>query len=129
MQNEILLVAESVSGEKGLSKEVIFEAIESALATATKRRYTEPTNIAVNIDKTSGEYETFRYWEVVGEEDFEDPGLHIVLKEAKKKDENLELGSKVQEKVKNVEFGRIAAQAAKQVIVQKVREAERDLQS
>ena len=125
MQNEILLVAESVSGEKGLAQEVIFEAIESALATATKRRYSEPSNIEVTIDKSSGEYETFRFWEVVDEEEFEDPGLHILLEEAKKKDPKLELGSRIEEKVANVEFGRIAAQAAKQVIVQKVREAER----
>jgi len=125
MQNEILLVAESVSGEKGLAQEVIFEAIESALATATKRRYSEPSNIEVNIDKSSGKYETFRFWEVVDEEEFEDPGLHILLEEAKKKDPKLELGSRIEEKVANVEFGRIAAQAAKQVIVQKVREAER----
>ena len=125
MQNEILLVAESVSGEKGLPQEVIFEAIESALATATKRRYSEPSNIEVNIDKSSGEYETFRFWEVVDEEEFEDPGLHILLEEAKKKDTKFELGSRIEEKVDNVEFGRIAAQAAKQVIVQKVREAER----
>ena len=125
MQNEILLVAESVSGEKGLPQEVIFEAIESALATATKRRYSEPSNIEVNIDKSSGEYETFRFWEVVDEEEFEDPGLHILLEEAKKKDPKFELGSRIEEKVDNIEFGRIAAQAAKQVIVQKVREAER----
>ncbi len=125
MQNEILLVAESVSGEKGLAQEVIFEAIESALATATKRRYSEPSNIEVSIDKSSGEYETFRFWEVVDEEEFEDPGLHILLEEAKKKDPKFELGSRIEEKVANVEFGRIAAQAAKQVIVQKVREAER----
>ena len=72
MQNEILLVAESVSGEKGLSQEVIFEAIESALATATKRRYPEPSIIEVTIDKTTGEYETFRIWEVVEEEEFEE---------------------------------------------------------
>ena len=125
MQNEILLVAESVSGEKGLAQEVIFEAIESALATATKKRYSEPSNIEVIIDKSSGEYETFRFWEVVDEEEFEDPGTHILLDEAKKKDPKFELGSRIEEKVENVEFGRIAAQAAKQVIVQKVREAER----
>ena len=125
MQNEILLVAESVSGEKGLPQEVIFEAIESALATATKRRYSEPSNIEVTIDKSSGEYETFRFWEVVDEEEFEDSGLHILVDEAKKKDSKFEIGSRIEEKVENVEFGRIAAQAAKQVIVQKVREAER----
>ena len=125
MQSEILLVAESVSEEKGLPKEVIFEAIESALATATKRRYTEPSNIEVSIDKKTGEYETFRFWEVVEEEDFEDSGLHVIVQEAKKKDPGLELGSRINKKIDNIEFGRIAAQAAKQVIVQKVREAER----
>ena len=125
MQNEILLVAESVSGEKGLSKDIIFEAIESALATATKRRYSEPSNILVNIDQSTGEYETFRFWEVVEEEEFEDPGMHLLLEEAKGKDPSLELGSRIEEKIENVEFGRIAAQAAKQVIVQKGREAER----
>jgi len=125
MQNEILLVAESVSGEKGLAREVIFGAIESALATATKRRYSEPSNIEVTINKSSGEYETFRFWEVVDEEEFEDSGLHILVEEAKKKDPKFEIGSRIEEKVENVEFGRIAAQAAKQVIVQKVREAER----
>jgi len=125
MENEILLVAESVSGEKELPKEVIFDAIESALATATKRRYKEPSNIEVSIDKKTGDYETFRFWEVVSEEDFEDSGLHLLVEEAKKKDKKADIGSRIEEKIKNVEFGRIAAQAAKQVIVQKVREAER----
>ena len=125
MQNEILLVAESVSGEKGLSPDIIFDAIESALATATKRRYSEPSNIEVNINKETGNYETFRYWEVVSEEDFEDSGLHLLLEEAKKKDNKVDIGRRIEEKIKNVEFGRIAAQAAKQVLVQKVREAER----
>ena len=125
MENEILLVAESVSRERGLPKESIFEAIEQALATATKKRYQEPTNIKVSIDQSTGEYETFRLWEVVTEEEFEDEGLHLTLEEAKSKDSSLEIGSFITDKVSNVAFGRIAAQAAKQVIVQKVREAER----
>lgn len=125
MQKEILLVAESVSSEKGLPRGTIFEAIEFALAAATKRRYSEPANIEVTIDKQSGDYETLRYWEVVIEEDFEDPGIHLLLEEATKKDKKASIGSRIEEKVDNVEFGRIAAQAAKQVIVQKVREAER----
>lgn len=125
MQKEILLVAESVSSEKGLPRGIIFEAIEFALAAATKRRYSEPANIEVTIDKQSGDYETLRYWEVVIEEDFEDPGIHLLLEEATKKDKKASIGSRIEEKVDNVEFGRIAAQAAKQVIVQKVREAER----
>ena len=120
MQNEILLVAEAVSGEKGLPQEAIFEAIEQALATATKKRYHESTNIEVVIDSQTGDYETFRVWEVVSDEEFEDAGFQIIQNE-----EHTDIGSLIKEKVDNVEFGRIAAQAAKQVIVQKVREAER----
>ena len=125
MQNEILLVADAVSGEKGLPKSSIFEAIEMALATATKKRYEENSNIEVEINSVTGDYETFRLWAVVSDEDLEDQGLEINLSDAKSKDEDLVLGSIIKEKVENVEFGRIAAQAAKQVIVQKVREAER----
>ena len=125
MENEILLVAESVSGEKDLPKESIFEAIEQALATATKKRYKEITNIKVTIDQETGEYETFRLWEVVSEEDFEDASFHLLIEDAKTKDDSIQIGGFVTEKVENVAFGRIAAQAAKQVIVQKVREAER----
>ena len=125
MQNEILLVADAVSGEKGLPKSSIFEAIEMALATATKRRYEENSNIEVKIDSVTGEYETFRLWTIVSDEELEDKGIEIVLSEAKAKDKDLDIGSVIKEKVENVEFGRIAAQAAKQVIVQKVREAER----
>ena len=120
MQKEILLVAEAVSGEKGLPQDAIFQAIEQALATATKKRYSENSNIEVIIDQETGDYETFRLWEIVAEEDFEDKGTQVLQKE-----EAENLGSFVKEKVENVEFGRIAAQAAKQVIVQKVREAER----
>ena len=125
MQNEILLVAEAVSGEKGLPKSSIFEAIEMALATATKRRYEENSNIEVKIDSVTGNYETFRVWTIVSDEELEDNGIEMVLSEAKAKDKDLDIGSVIKEKVENIEFGRIAAQAAKQVIVQKVREAER----
>ena len=125
MQNEILLVAEAVSGEKGLPKSSIFEAIEMALATATKRRYEENSNIEVKIDSVTGNYETFRVWTIVSDEELEDNGIEMVLSEAKAKDKDLDIGSVIKERVENIEFGRIAAQAAKQVIVQKVREAER----
>ncbi len=87
MQKEILLVAEAVSGEKGLPQEAIFEAIEQALATATKKRYEDNSNIEVIIDHKTGDYETFRVWEYVAEEDFEDAGFQII------QDENNELGS------------------------------------
>ena len=120
MQKEILLVAEAVSSEKGLPQEAIFQAIEQALATATKKRYAENSNIEVIIDPKTGDYETFRIWEVVSEEELEDEGTQVL-----QSTETDEPGSFVREKVENIEFGRIAAQAAKQVIVQKVREAER----
>jgi N utilization substance protein A len=125
MQNEILLVAEAVSSEKGLPKDAIFEAIEIALAAATKKRYDTDSNIEVQINKLTGEYDSFRIWDVVSEEEFEDTGLQLLLDEAKLKDDSLEIGSAHKEKIENIAFGRIAAQAAKQVIVQKVREAER----
>jgi|TARA_B110000438_G_scaffold128097_1_gene124417 N utilization substance protein A len=125
MQNEILLVAEAVSTEKGLPKDSIFEAIELALATATKKRYLEQSNIEVSIDRETGEYISHRLWEVVTDEDFEESGIHFLLADAILKNADLEIGSIIKEKIENIEFGRIAAQAAKQVIVQKVREAER----
>ena len=78
MQKEILLVAEAVSGEKGLPQEAIFEAIEQALATATKKRYKENSNIEVVIDHKTGDYETFRLWEIVSEEEIEDSGIQII---------------------------------------------------
>ena len=125
MSKEILLVVESVSNEKGVSPEVIFEAMEIALATATKKRYETEVDIRVAIDRKTGEYDTFRRWTIVADEDFEFPGMHFTLDEGKEKDESLEIDGVWEEQVESVGFGRIAAQTAKQVIVQKVREAER----
>jgi len=133
MNKEVLLVVDSVSHEKGVSKEVIFEAIEVALATATKKKHLATVNaeFAVSIDRESGNYETFRRWQVVDpdreleEEEEPNPDAEISLAEAKGKDPSLELGDFYQVPVESVEFGRIAAQTAKQVIYQKVREAER----
>jgi len=126
MGKEILLVVESVSNEKGVSEDVIIEALELALATATKKGYDEEVELRVSIDKESGEYETFRFWNVVeDDEEVEFPGAQMTLTEAKEKDALLEVGGRYEIPVESVEFGRIAAQTAKQVIVQKVREAER----
>jgi len=125
MSKEILLVADSVSNEKGVPSEVIFEAIEVALATATKKRYETEVNIRVAIDRKTGDYDSFRCWTVVADEDFSIPGAHLTLYEAKEHDETLEIGDIWEEPIESIEFGRIAAQTAKQVIVQKVREAER----
>ena len=126
---EILMVADAVSNEKGLDKSVIFEAIESALATAT-RKFHDRDNIdcRVSVDQKTGEYETYRVWTVVDEEDEEfEEGPHLTPAQAKDKNSALELGDSWEVMIDNVEFGRIAAQTAKQAIVQKVREAEREI--
>jgi N utilization substance protein A len=112
MSKEILMVAEAVSNEKGVPRQVIFEAMEQALATATRKRYNEETDIRVSINPTDGSYTTFRRWQVV-DDNFEE------------KDPELTIGDFYEEPVENAEFGRIAAQTAKQVIVQRVRDAER----
>ena len=128
MSKEILMVADAVSNEKGVSREVIFEAIEIALATATKKLFEgDEIDCRVSVDKETSEYETFRVWTVVEDEDFLEPGAQLTLAEAHKKDPNLEIGGVWEEQMENIEFGRIAAQTAKQVIVQKVREAEREI--
>lgn len=126
MSKEILLVVESVSNEKGVPEGIIFEALELALATATKKRYEEEAELRVSIDRTSGEYETFRFWSVMSDdEEIDFPAAQLTLVEAKEKEPTLEAGDRYEIPVESVEFGRIAAQTAKQVIVQKVREAER----
>ncbi len=125
MSKEILQVAEVVSNEKGVSPEIIFEAIELALATATKKRYDEDSDVRVVIDRHTGEYKTWRSWRVVADDELAALGTEFTLQEAHERDTGLRAGDVWEEQVENVEFGRIAAQTAKQVIVQKVREAER----
>lgn len=125
---EILLVADAVSNEKGVSREVIFKAIESALASATKKRYVdEEIDCEVIIDRQTGNYETFRIWTVVPDEEMALLGSQFTLEEAREVNSELQAGDVHREKIENVDFGRIAAQTAKQVIVQKVREAEREI--
>ncbi len=125
---DILVVADAVSNEKGVSRDVIFSAIEAALATATKKRYVdEEAECEVTIDRETGDYETHRVWTVVSDDELAILGSQFTLEEAHEKDPNLKPGDIWKEKVENVEFGRIAAQTAKQVIVQKVREAEREI--
>jgi N utilization substance protein A len=148
MSKEILLVVDSVSHEKGVSKDVIFDAIESALAMATKKRYEEDSDFRVAIDRETGEYQTFRVWSVVDieqaqieaaqnvdaeseeqpgedEERVLNPAAEIAPDDPRAVESGLNHGDTIEESVDSVEFGRIAAQTAKQVIVQKVREAER----
>lgn len=125
MTKEILLVAEAVSNEKGVSEDIIFEAIELALATATKKRYDEDSDIHVTIDRKTGDYVTVRRWLVVPDDELALLGTQLTTEEAIEMDPSLKPGDIHEEVVENVGFGRIAAQTAKQVIVQRVREAER----
>ncbi|MBK8288668.1 MAG: transcription termination/antitermination protein NusA [Cellvibrionales bacterium] len=125
MSKEILLVADAVSHERGVDKEMISQPLEQALATATKKRYDEDADIEVSIDRQTGEYTTVRRWAVMPDDVLAELGTQFTIQEAHEKDANLKAGDVYEEVVDNVGFGRIAAQIAKQVIVQKVREAER----
>ena len=125
MNKEILLVAEAVSNEKDVPQDVIFEAIELALATATRKRIDEESDIRVSIDRKTGAATTTRCWTVVTDEVYTNPEAELILEDAQVTNPDLELGDIVQEVLPSEAFGRIAAQTAKQVIVQKVREAER----
>ena len=145
MNKEILMVVEVVSNEKGVAAEIIFEAIEAALASATKKRHLEDIDVRVAIDRSTGDYDTFRRWQIVPDEgipveagdeseadaadepelEAPDPARHVRFSDAQEKHPAAALWSYIEEPMKSEEFGRIAAQTAKQVIVQKVREAER----
>ncbi len=127
MNKEILLVVDVVSNEKGLAKEIIFDALEAALASAAKKRHGGDIDTRVAIDRAHGDYFTFRRWEVMPDElpELEFVDRQIRFSEARLRDPQVEAGGFVEEPMESVAFGRIAAQAAKQVIVQKVREAER----
>ncbi|MGB1158624.1 MAG: transcription termination factor NusA [Porticoccaceae bacterium] len=127
MSKEILMVAEAVSNEKGVDRGIIFEAIEQALAMATKKRYEEGANIRVQIDRETGDYESFRWWDVVADDEMAELGTQFTTEEALEKDATLKVGDVFEEPVENIAFGRIAAQTAKQVIVQRVKDAERNL--
>lgn len=126
MNKDILLVVDAVSNEKGVEHELIFEALEAALASAARKKHGGDIEVRVAIDRKTGDYETFRRWEVV-EDDAEQefPMRQITISAAREDEPDIELGAYTEEPMESVEFGRIAAQTAKQVIVQKVREAER----
>jgi len=128
MSKEILMVVDAVSNEKGVEKDIIFEAIEAALASATRRKHGEDIEVRVTIDRETGEYDTFRRWLVFEDEstELETPDRELRMIDAVDVDEAAEPGGYVEVPMESVDFGRIAAQTAKQVIVQKVREAERE---
>ena len=127
MNKEILMVVDAVSNEKGVDKEVIFEALEAALAAATRRKHGEEWDVRVAIDRRSGDYETFRRWKVFADDstELQVPERELRLEDALDMNPGATVDSYVEEPMESVTFGRIAAQQAKQVIVQKVREAER----
>ena len=124
MSREILLLVDALAHEKSVSREIIFEAVEEALASATKKKHKDSIDIKVEIDQETGEYETFRKWTIMPTELIEDEETQISLEDDRAK--GLEENDIVKEPIESVEFGRIGAQAAKQVILQKVREAERE---
>ncbi len=127
MGNEILMVADAVSREKSVDKEIIFQAIEAALATATRKRHKKDIDVRVAIHRDTGDYDTFRRWEVMPDDaEIEFADRQLTLSEARERAPDIEVGGFIEEPLEPAEFGRIAAQAAKQVIMQKVREAERE---
>ncbi|MCP1674745.1 N utilization substance protein A [Natronocella acetinitrilica] len=126
MSKEVLLVVDAIANEKGVDREVIVEAIEAALASATKKRHSGEIDVRIALDRRSGEHETFRRWLVLEDDaEMELPEQEIYLGDARKQQPDIQVGEYIEEPMESVEFGRIGAQTARQVIFQKVREAER----
>ncbi|WP_413437071.1 transcription termination factor NusA [Sulfuriferula sp. GW1] len=126
MSREILLLVDALAREKNVSKEIVFSALEMALASATKKRFHEDVETRVSIDRETGNYDSFRVWEVVLDDAVEFPDRQISLSEAQQQQPDIQLGNFIEEMLEPIEFGRIGAQAAKQVILQKIRDAERE---
>lgn len=127
MSREVLLLVDALAREKNVDKDVVFGALEAALASATKKRFEEDVDVRVAIDRESGEHETFRRWLVVPDDaGLQEPDKQILLFEAKEQNPDLDVDDFVEEQIESVEFGRIGAQAAKQVILQRIRDAERE---
>jgi N utilization substance protein A len=126
MNKNVLLVVDAVSNEKGVDKNIIFEAIEAALASATRKRHGDDIDVRVAVDRETGQYSTFRRWQVLEDgAEMESANRQVFLADAREKQGGIQVGEFIEQPMESVEFGRIAAQVAKQVIVQKVREAER----
>jgi len=127
MSREVLLLVDALAREKNVDKDVVFGALEAALASATKKRFEEDVDIRVHIDRESGEHETFRRWLVVPDEQgLQEPDKEILLFEAREQNDDMQIDDFIEEQIESVEFGRIGAQAAKQVILQRIRDAERE---
>ncbi|HEY5764272.1 MAG TPA: transcription termination factor NusA [Rhodocyclaceae bacterium] len=126
MSHEMLLLVDALAREKNVAKDTVFGALELALASATKKRINEEADVRVAVDRENGSFEAFRRWQVVTDEEFENPATQIIIEDAKVQDAEAELGDFLEESLEPVDFGRIGAQAAKQVILQKIRDAERE---
>ena len=126
MSREILLLVDALAREKNVQREIVFQSLELALASATKKRFKEEVDARVSIDRETGDYESFRRWQVVPDGELEDHDLQIILTEAHKQISDVQVGEFIEEELEPVELGRIGAQAAKQVILQRIRDAERD---
>jgi N utilization substance protein A len=127
MSREILLLVDALAREKNVDKEIVFGALELALASATKKRFGhDEVDVRVAIDRHSGNHSSFRRWEVVADDDHEFPSRQIAITDAGEHGENLQIGDFVEEELEPIEFGRIGAQTAKQVILQRIRDAERE---
>src|SRR4029079_16130444 len=128
MNREMLMLVEAISREKNVERDVVFSAVESAMAQATKKLYQGDVDIRVSVDRDSGNYETFRRWHVVPDEaGLQLPDQEILLFEAKEQIGDIEVDDHIEEPVDSVPIGRIGAMAAKQVILQKIRDAEREM--
>ena len=128
MNRELLMLVEAISREKNVERYVVFGAVESAMAQATKKLYEGDVDIRVSVDRDSGDYETFRRWHVVPDEaGLQLPDQEILLFEAKEQLPDIEVDDYIEESVPSVPIGRIGAMAAKQVILQKIRDAEREM--
>jgi len=127
MSREVLMLVDALAREKNVDKDVVFAALEAALASASKKLFDEDADIRVHIDRESGEHETYRRWRVVPDEaGLQEPDQEILLFEAREQNPEAQIDEFIEQPVPSVEFGRIGAQAAKQVILQKVRDAERE---
>ena len=126
MSREILLLVDALAREKNVDKAIVFAALELALASATKKRFHEDVEVRVAVDPASGDYKSFRRWQAVPDEVVESPARQIALSEARKRNPEIKLDDYIEQPLEPVEFGRIGAQTAKQVILQKIRDAERE---
>jgi N utilization substance protein A len=126
MSRELLMLVDALGREKNVAKDIVFGALELALASATKKRFKDDVDVRVAINRETGEYDSFRRWQIVPDELVEAPERQIGLTEAQARDPNLKPEDFIEEPLEPVEFGRIGAQTAKQVILQKIRDAERE---